>query len=477
MQGQRARPSPLNLARSLQLTSAIAVARLSRDSSRLLHRGAGTTIPGVLGRRVAPSGLRDLTASFPMGTVLVAGTNGKTTTARLLASMLRADHKVPIHNQAGANMLSGVTGAVLTNASMLGKARGDIGLFETDEASLVAILREVRPRAALVLNVFRDQLDRYGEIDQLTAAWVRGIRDSGWTGTLVLNADDPGLVPLSEDAGVPVMWFGACASASVSDGSLAADSTHCRCGQPLAYAHILYGHVGQWHCDACGRKRADPQVEATQVRLDAARSSAFTLRLPSQLLQIEFPLPGLYNVENAAAASALAVLLGLPSAAIQAGLQGASPAFGRSEIIQTPSGPIALWLVKNPTGFNQALHTALRGPEPHAVMIAVNDRPADGQDVSWLWDTDFEALATRLTAIRSLVCSGSRAYDMALRLKYAGVPTDRIAVRLDLEEAFALVLAEARPGGTVSAFTTYTALLELRDKLVRRGWAQRMWDL
>lgn len=475
-----------------RLAIAVGSARLARGASRLLRRGGGSTYPGIVARRIAPQSLAVLASRLPQGTVVVAGTNGKTTTSRMLAAILRRAGVSALHNREGANLLSGVTTALVTAASLGGRPRGDIGLFEVDEANLPAVVTELRPRLALLLNLFRDQLDRYGELDHLAALWraslaaapeqqaaARAALGDGRhppSPALVINADDPGLAALGS-VGRRVLWYGlddATGGAGVL--SHAADALHCSCGSPLVYDAVLYAHLGHWRCPACGRRRPQPDVSARDIRLDGLAGARFQLHLPSGNAEVTLPLPGLYNVANAVAAAAAATSLAIPATAIVAGLAGAGAAFGRLERVRAGDADIVLWLVKNPAGFNEALRTLLGQAGPKTLVIAINDRLADGQDVSWLWDVDFEVLAGAAARIAHIVCAGSRAHDMAVRLKYAGFPPERQSVRVSplaaVQRGRELATAEA----PLYVFPTYTAMLDLRADFRRLGWVGPNWE-
>ena len=245
----------------------------------------------------------------------------------------------------------------------------------------------------------------------------------------------------------------------------ASDSTHCRrCGAPYTYDLVLLGHLGHYHCPNGDSRRPEPDVAATAITLDGIRGARITLRTPQGSADVRLPLPGLYNVYNALAAAALAHALGAPLGDIVAGLEGVSPAFGRAETVSVDGHELSILLVKNPAGANEVLRTLALEEGEHDLLAILNDNIADGRDISWIWDADFELLAPRL---RHAVCAGTRAPEMALRLKYAGMPVDRIEVEPRL--AAALDRAVAAAPGRVFALPTYTAMLALRDELVSRG--------
>jgi UDP-N-acetylmuramyl tripeptide synthase len=354
-------------------------------------------------------------------------------------------------------MAGGVAAALMT-----GPPDGDTGLFEVDEFWLGQVVDELEPRALLLANLFRDQLDRYGELDSIADRWAAVVART--SAALVLNADDPTVADLGRDAGAT--YFG------VQDDAMAlpamqhaADATHCRrCGAPYRYDAIYMGHLGRYHCDNCGATRPDPQVCAHDIVLEGVRGARFTLRTPAGARAIALPLPGLYNVYNALGAAALSLAFGATLEHVDAGLHAVSPAFGRAETLRIADRDMSILLVKNPAGANEVLRTLMLEDGEHDIFAVLNDNIADGRDVSWVWDADFEVLAPR---VRRATCSGTRAAEMALRLKYAGVPTDRIAVEPELGAGLDRAL---RAGdGPLFALPTYTAMLGLRDLLVARG--------
>jgi lipid II isoglutaminyl synthase (glutamine-hydrolysing) len=463
-------------------TSAVKLA-LARGVGAISRRrgGGGTSAPGKLLMRLAPDAIADLGARLPRGSVLISATNGKTTTAAMAAAILERAGVALVHNQAGANMAGGIATTLLAAARPGGGISGELGLFEVDELWLARLTSELRPRAILLGNLFRDQLDRYGELDTVAERWEQVL--SRGQASFVLNADDPVIADLGRER-PGALYFG------MDDDSLArpgmahaADAKHCRrCGAPYVFDAIYLGHLGHYHCPSCGRSRPVPLVSAGDVHLDGVRAARFTLRTPSGQAEVSLGLPGLYNVYNALAAAALATVLEVPLPTIVAGLQDARAAFGRAETVTvavagadgSPSSrELHIMLVKNPAGANEVLRTLALEADEHDLLGVLNDHIADGRDVSWIWDADFELLAGR---VRLATCSGSRAADLATRLKYAGIDPDRIHVQEDLPSALreaAAARGDAR--APLYALPTYTAMLALRELLVARGEASRAW--
>jgi UDP-N-acetylmuramyl tripeptide synthase len=442
-----------------------ALAHIARALSRRLGRTGGTTAPGRLLLRLSPGALGRMAARLERGAVLVSATNGKTTTAAMVAAALERSGERVVHNRAGSNMSWGVATALLD----AGREPGQLGLFEVDEAWLPRVARELRPRAYLLANLFRDQLDRYGELEQLADRWSELVAEQDGRAAFVLNADDPLVADLGRGRQA-VTYFGVEDDSQALPGMQhAADSKHCRnCGAPYAYEAVYLGHMGRYRCPNCGRERPRPQVAATRVELQGMSGSRLELRTPAGELSLALPLPGLYNVYNAVAAVALALELGIPLATVGEALERFEGAFGRVETIPMDGRSLSILLVKNPAGANEVLRTLTLEDGSLDLWLALNDRIADGRDVSWIWDADFEVLAGR---VRRATCSGTRAEEMALRLKYAGIDAE-LEVERDLGDSLDSAVAGAA-SERVYALPTYTALLELRDLLARRGLAAR----
>jgi len=442
-----------------------ALARLARAASRRLGRTGGTTAPGRALLKVSPGALARMSAELDDGSVLVSATNGKTTTAAMIAAALERAGRPVVHNRAGSNMAWGVATALLD----AGRERGQLGLFEVDEAWLPAVARDTDPRLLLLSNLFRDQLDRYGELELLADRWAEVTAELDGSARFVLNADDPLVADLGRERS-GVTYFGVEDDSQALPGMQhAADSKHCRnCGHAYEYDAIYLGHMGRYRCPNCGRRRPEPQIAATRVVLDGMKGSRVELRTPRGDLAVRLPLPGLYNVYNAVAATATALELGVPLVTVREALEGFGGAFGRVETIPVGGRSVSILLIKNPAGANEVLRTLTLEDGRLDLWMALNDRIADGRDVSWIWDADFEVLAGH---VRRVTCSGTRAEEMALRLKYAGIDAE-LTVDRDLGRSLDAAVANAA-GEHVYALPTYTALLELRDLLADRGLAKR----
>ena len=623
--------------------------------SRATGRGGGTSLPGMVLNRLEPGALARLGGGLGGGAVYISATNGKTTTARLLSACLRADGRIVTANAAGANLASGVTSALLarersrrnrrdrrsrqvrmsgrsgragdrTRTQADGRAGrpawrrnrgtagdpgdladpadpgsgcGGIGVFEVDEAALPHVAGALQPRAVVLMNLFRDQLDRYGELETIAERWGELARSLGPATTLVLNADDPALAHLGrlwtseptfqpyrpegppesldgEPAGAPaseiyqppaparidtdpprVVLFG------IDDPEVgrpdlphAADTVRCgNCGSPLSHDLVTVGHLGHWRCETCGLRRPRPHIRARRVHLDGLdrmtltitdtdgpgssdgpasgdetssgndpasddetgagtetssgngpasgdetsssnetssndpasddetssgdgpasddETGAGTESRDSTDLEITAGLGGLHNAYNVTAAVAAAVALGVPPEAIRDGIAGVKAAFGRAEQVSLDGRTLRLLLAKNPTGANENIHCVLAEPEPLNLLVVLNDRTADGRDPSWIWDVDYEPLWDR---VGTLTLAGDRCWDLALRFSYGGLDPARFAVRESLPEALDHAVAATPAGGVLYALPTYTALLDLRAELVRRGATHDFWQ-
>jgi lipid II isoglutaminyl synthase (glutamine-hydrolysing) len=447
------------------------VARSVGAASRASGRGGGTTLPGRLLLRLDRRSIARLGSRLDRGVTLVSATNGKTTTAGMLAAILAADGRVPVHNRAGSNMTWGIATALLEQS-------GREGLFEVDEAWLPRVAAELDPSLVVLGNLFRDQLDRYGETEALADAWAKTVGERAGRTRFALNADDPLIADLGRDEPGDrregIVYFGIDDVAqALPELQHAFDAKHCRrCGHPYAYERAFLAHLGHYSCPNCGATRPRPDVTATRIELHGMRGSSLTVQTPQGEVAIELPLPGLYNVYNALAAITAALELGVETERIAAALVSTRGAFGRVETIAVGVKRVAILLVKNPAGTNEVLRTLkLEATEGRLdLWIALNDRIADGRDISWIWDADFELLSG---AVRRVTCAGTRASEMALRLKYAGWPDDSIAVEPEIEASLDRAVDEAP--AQLYALPTYTALLELHKLLSGRGLTEDFW--
>jgi UDP-N-acetylmuramyl tripeptide synthase len=452
-----------------------AAGKIAREGLRATGRGA-TALPGLVALTLDPNFIGALSAELEHGVACVSGTNGKTTTARMLADISRTAGWDPIHNRSGSNLDRGVAAALLAHTTWSAEPQGNFGLFEIDEASLPSAVGHLRPRVVVVTNLFRDQMDRYFELDTLAKKIGEALAGLPATTILVLNADDPLVATLALGRDARTIFFG------VDDPDVGgvvpqaiSDATRCpRCKEPLKYVRVVLAHVGDWSCPACGLTRPPRDVSARKVVLGPDGSEIALAGLIGGVFEaVRVPIPGLYNAYNALAALSAARALDLGLADAIRALGNFRPAFGRLETIEHRGRTLRFILVKNPAGFNAAIGALLETGRTPRLLAALSDRDADGRDVSWIWDADFEALAP---SVEHAVITGLRSRDLALRFKYAGLANERIEVVDDWSAAIDRATALAPEGGEVVVLATYTAMQSLRAVLERAGATVPFWE-
>lgn len=423
----------------------ILIGKLLSIVSRITNVGSGSTWPGHIALSFNKNFIKDIlkTNDQQLKTILIAGTNGKTSTGKLIQTILEKSEKKVFQNSAGANLLNGIASSLALHSTVVGKLNYDFAIFEIDENTLPLILKEVsNPDHIIILNLFRDQLDRYGEVNTIARKWTGALKNINKDTTLFLNADDPQIAYLgSHLKGVNVKYFGINPKNSTDKIQHASDSTYCpNCGDKLTYRSVYFSHLGNWECKKCEYKH--PQKTFTSSPI--------------------YPLSGTYNEYNTNAAVLLAETLGIKKEKITASLKGFKPAFGRQEVLNIDGKKVQIFLSKNPTSFNESLRTVadLGGKNLLAVL---NDRIPDGRDVSWIWDVDFEENAD-LRKMKIHV-SGDRVYDLALRLKYAALPLSETQIHAELKNAINTVLKTTPQDETLYILPTYSAMLEVRKIL------------
>jgi UDP-N-acetylmuramyl tripeptide synthase len=466
---------------------AVFAGKVTAKAIRMLGAGLGSNLPGRMARKVAPAVLQQLSQQARLGVLAVTGTNGKSTTSGLLSSILRMAGFSLVHNRQGANLVTGITASLVDAATWDGKLDADYCLFEIDEAALPVIANEVKLSTVLVTNLFRDQLDRFGELDTTAKLIASGIKKHH--SKAVLNSDDPNVSQLAPDS--HRVFFGIESVTSVATGAAPASTgtagnttaagetnttggtisandrelSYCgSCAGAIEYTISFYGQLGHWRCCQCDYKRPQPKVVAQNVEVTATNST-FILSIEDRTIDVIVPLPGLFNVYNALAAAAAAHELGVSLEAIRQGLKHYKTLFGRGEKLTIAEKPVLIQLIKNPAGASQAVSAVVSDPKAR-ILIAINDNLADGRDISWLWDADFEQFASHQ---RPIVVSGQRAEDMAVRMKYAGLPADLIQTTAKLAKALDQAVEMVQPGETLWILPTYTCLLELQKILRTKG--------
>ena len=445
----------------------IAAAKLVFQISKISNLGAGGTWPGEIALRIDPKILSYLARQLKQS-VLIAGTNGKTTTAKMVEHVLSNNPDTPsrspsghlegvriVHNASGANLLNGITSALIQSTNFIGKIQAGIGVFEVDEASLPLALAEFTPTIVVLLDLFRDQLDRYGEVDSIAERWLQALKKLPSSTTVIINADDPHLAFIGSQLQAKVLYFGIGDQKSfLPTTPHAVDTIYCpKCGKRLVFDGHYLSHLGEWKCTSC--KLSHPKNDI-------------------QKSDIVSPLPGLYNSYNTMAATLVLRPIGRDKTNMANALKKFTPAFGRQEEFKIDGKNVKIFLSKNPAGFNASLQTVIElGAEQ--ILIVLNDRIPDGRDVSWIWDVDFEMIPF----YANVIVSGDRVYDMALRLKYArenlgrhnGIvsqPLTPLIIKENLKEAVYLGVSVFSKDKTLYILPTYSGMLEVRKILSGR---------
>lgn len=450
----------------LRLILAILVSRIIRKAILVRKKSGASAAPGLYALKVDPNLIPKLCRNFKKGVILISGTNGKTTTSRMVSSILEKAGFVSIHNRSGSNLIRGIASVLLENTNLNGKFEADYAIFETDEAVLPLAILQTNPKVVLLTNLFRDQLDRYGEIDKIKKIWLEALLQLNKNSTVLLNADDPAISHLGHRLIAKVNYFGV-EDNQVGEKQLSrfADAKYCGfCSSPLDYEIVYISHLGKFACPSCKNKRPEPQITATKINLIGIDKASFKLNIFNKRTQIKINLPGLYNVYNALAAASLANALAIDVGNIKEGLADFKAVFGRVEKFEIDGRKIWMFLIKNPTGFNEVIRTIFASEEKVNLLISINDKIADGKDISWLWDVDFERLVGK---VKTLFISGTRAFDMALRLKYANL--NAMQIQSDFDKSIKSVLEKTARSQTLFILPTYTAMLEIRSILEKKG--------
>jgi UDP-N-acetylmuramyl tripeptide synthase len=460
---------PLTFRTFLALSAGKAAAR----ATQLAGRGGGTSITGMVARRVDPSILRKIVLDRGEPVIAITGSNGKTTTARFTAALLRGAGVTVSHNSAGANLVQGVTSIAITSASLRGRLPGGVLVVEVDEGALPKVAPELEPRALLITDLFRDQLDRFGEIYAVAEAIESVAASLPAESALVVNADDPMVATLAPKRQGRRVTFGLALDRSTDRITRAADTIRCpRCQSDLVYDHVYLSHMGAYRCSACTFKRPKLDVAVTELEIAGLDRTRLTVKTPSGKLSLEIPQSGTHIAYDAAGAIAILVGLDVPLEQAAESLASVGPAFGRLETIEADGRTIVLAFAKNPTSYNTTLHALATEGEPRQLLIAASNTLVDGEDFGWLWDVDFESMAP---GVERAVVSGTRADELANRLKYAGLSPSRMVVMEDRASALNAALNGLPVGGRLVILSGYTPLIELRNEMRKRGWAGRYW--
>ena len=462
-------------AERVRFALALAAGKGTGAVTRLLRIGGGTSLPGAVARRIDPLVLRKITAASSARTAVILGSNGKTTTCRMLAALTKAAGISVAQNRAGSNLIQGVTSLAIREASLRRPIDAQLMLLEVDEAAVRRVAPEVAPEMILVTNIFRDQLDRFGELYSVARGLEAAIEALPAQASAVLNGDDPLVASFAPDAAARRVYYGLRTESAGTDvPEHAADTIRCvRCQHDLTFHRVYVSHLGDYECPRCGSKRPDLDIAVTEVYASPDGGAIVTAETPVGIVQINVPLPGLHNVYNAAAALAGAFALGaLEPATVHNALAGLRPAFGRLEEIKANGRLAVLSFVKNPTSYNTTLRMILQRPGRKHVLAAHSNTPVDGEDFAWLWDVDIEELVPDLA---SLVVSGTRAEEVAMRMKYAGAGVADMRVIPGRQAALDAALARIPPDEPLYILAGYTPMREFRRIMQRRGWVPPFW--
>lgn len=465
---------------NIRLIFTIIVAKTLVFILRILKSG-GTTLPGKIARKLYPDIIKVISKDYKI--IMVTGTNGKTTTTRIIGEILKVNNQQYISNKSGANLFGGIVTTFIDSVDLHGRAKAPIALIEVDEAAFNVVTDYIEPDILVVTNFFRDQLDRFGELYSTLNSVKSGINKSRKT-KLVLNADDSLCASLGADTDKEVIYYGFANEAYIPKEELGnSDAMFCIfCKTRYDYESHVYGHLGHFICSSCGYRRPHAQIICEKVvELNTSYSNAIFSIAPegseqeNKVIQAKINLPGLYNIYNALAAAACGAVLELPSANLVEALENFESGFGRMETITTKRKNIKLILVKNPTGFNQVLSFLMTEEKNMQIAFLINDKLADGTDISWLWDVDFEMLEEAQKKIDNFYVSGIRAEDMAVRLKYAGIYSSKIHIIKKYEELLAKGLSNTEEGQSFYILPTYTAMLDIRKLLKKKYGLKEFW--
>lgn len=457
--------------------AAVTTGKLLIFATRILGRG-GTTLPGRVALKIKPDITKVLSAQLGRGSLIITGTNGKTTTSALITAILKESGAKCIHNQSGSNMSWGVASTLVGAASVSGRVNADYAVLEVDEGAFPAVVKSTSPLCVVVTNIFRDQLDRYGEIDSIQQAIGRGLLEVPEGSLEIINADDPSLVSLEKSKAGTRLTYGLEIDLPFGDfGQTGRDLKTCpRCLKQLVYERVYYAHLGHYHCPSCAFKRPDPDIKLTDYTFTAEGTTRLTISHQGGEFSFNYPLLGWYNLYNVLAATACSLALNICTGIITRALEKSAPSFGRMEKFNHSGQEIIMALIKNPVGANEVLRTMFNEPGSFTLLVAINDKIADGRDVSWLWDVDFEQLTANEGKLKSVVASGLRAWDMAVRYKYAGINQNRIITVENTAEALKSALDLTEPEGRLFILPSYTAMLEIRRHLNKMGLGKPYWE-
>lgn len=447
----------------------IFICKFARWCLRKLGKG-GTNVPGTIALKMNPKIIGNLSKDVTI--ILVTGTNGKTTITRMIEQCLINAGKSYFTNKSGANMDTGIAAEFVVNSTLTGKCKKDFALIECDELAFKYVSRYADVKYVVISNIFRDQLDRYGEITHTLTGIYEGLKNIP-DATVCLNADCSLSTSLKDRIPNKVLFYGLECPIYKTRVDEVSDAPYCiKCGTEYSYDYITYGHLGKYRCPKCGYCRPETDISVTEIVDSTVDSTKVKMRIGENLFDVTVNLPGGYNVYNAAAAAAVGYALRFDNSVIVSALENFECGFGRMEKYNLNGTDTRMILVKNPAGANQVLNFLCNIKEPSLFVVGLNDRYADGTDISWIWDTDFEKLADLGAKLKGVIVTGIRSAEIAMRFKYAGIPTDKITVINNYEKMLETVANQDAPAFIMP---TYTAMLEIREILSRVYSYKEFW--
>ncbi len=448
----------------------VSLCRLSRFAIRKLGRG-GTDLPGRIALKVNPNILREM--SKGVKTIIVTGTNGKTTTSRMIEQCLKDSGKSYVANKSGANLFSGITADFAQNCTLTGKCKREYAVIECDEAAFKTVSLHTDPYCVVVTNVFSDQLDRYGDILSTLESIKIGCKNSK-NAVLCLNADCSLTSSIAAEVENRCVFYGINCEVYKTRVQEISDAPNClRCGHEYEYGHVTFGHLGSWSCPECGYRRPDPDVAVTSVLVSDTAHTSVEVNVSGETRQVNICLPGAYNIYNAAASIAVGHACGLEPSVVDAAMENFECGFGRMEKLDIPDTDIRMILIKNTAGCNQVLNFLTDMTEPSLFVIGLNDRVNDGRDISWIEDVNFECLAEMGDMLTGLYVTGIRADDMAARLKKAGIEDSKLKVFYEYDELIDAIVSADTP---VNIMPNYTCMMDLRGRIAKRFNLKSFWE-
>lgn len=454
---------------AIQTIASVAACKLTRFALRKTGRG-GTAVPGIVAMKVAKNILAAV--SEGMEIVVVTGTNGKTTSCNMIEHALTYSGKDCLLNKSGANLLHGIAADLICNATWTGKAKSHYAVLECDEAALKQVVPFINPKAIVVTNLFSDQVDRYGGVENTLKEIRTGVKRSPKS-TLVLNAEEPLSASLALNVPNKVVWYGLDETVGIQGNVDLADAGKCpKCGGDYEYDYHIYAHLGGFRCTKCGHKRHNPDVSVTSIDKIQATGSIIHLKTDNQTQEVHVALPAVYNVYNAAAAVAAAKAMGIPAQKAIDSLSSVRSSFGRLETFDLNGNRLQMILVKNPAGCNQAFSYLTSFDEDFVAILCLNDRTGDGHDISWINDTDYEKLCAD-PHLKKIYVAGDRAKDLSDRLKKAGADDSMQEIVTDYNKMLELLKKEQYP---IFALPNYTAMMELRQVLSQATGTKDFWE-